>query len=80
MTGVRKAEKGQRADAHKSCFSRHDKGKPDEYRPLFWFKNKIKLITMNSLKSSTIGVILFMEWTELAAEVAHLVRILRKSF
>jgi 3'-phosphoadenosine 5'-phosphosulfate sulfotransferase (PAPS reductase)/FAD synthetase len=43
MTGVRKAEKGQRADAHKSCFSRHDKGKPDEYRPLFWFKKQDKI-------------------------------------
>ena len=41
--GVRKAEKGVRASAYKNCFSDNtEKSKIDEYRPIFWYKDKTK--------------------------------------
>lgn len=41
MTGVRKAEKGARAENFTSCISRSTAG-PDSYRPLFWLSDKDK--------------------------------------
>ena len=41
IVGVRKAEGGARATAHKACFSAKDGG-TSEYRPLFWYKNADK--------------------------------------
>ena len=41
ITGVRKAEGGVRASAYKSCFDNTGKGY-DNYRPIFWFKDKDK--------------------------------------
>ena len=41
--GVRKTEGGARATAYKNCFTNGiDKGVADEYRPIFWYKNKDK--------------------------------------
>lgn len=40
ITGIRKAEGGARATAYKTCFD--DDGEVDNYRPLFWYKNKDK--------------------------------------
>lgn len=41
--GVRKAEGGVRASAYKNCFSDNTtKDKIDEYRPIFWYKDKTK--------------------------------------
>lgn len=40
-TGVRKAEKGMRAENYKSCFTKGFAG-PDSYRPLFWLSDKDK--------------------------------------
>lgn len=41
ITGERKAEGGQRALSHKSCFESHDK-KVDKYMPLWWWENDEK--------------------------------------
>ena len=41
ITGIRKAEGGVRATAYKSCFDNTGKGY-DNYRPIFWFKDKDK--------------------------------------
>lgn len=41
--GVRKSEKGARSSAYKNCFTDNSvKGKVDEYRPLFWYKDDTK--------------------------------------
>jgi len=41
ITGVRRAERGVRSSAYKSCFTnKSDKNAPDEYRPLFWYENE----------------------------------------
>lgn len=37
ITGIRKAERGARQRAYKTCFSSNDDG-VDEYRPIFWYK------------------------------------------
>ena len=43
VCGVRKSEGGVRATAYKNCFSDNSvKGKADEYRPLFWYKDDDK--------------------------------------
>lgn len=42
VTGVRKAEKGARATAYKTCFTQHRSG-VDAYRPLFWLTDKDKM-------------------------------------
>ena len=42
LVGVRKAEGGVRTTNYKSCFDRNV-GEPDNYRPLFWFKDSDKL-------------------------------------
>lgn len=43
--GVRKAEGGVRSTSYKNCFSDNaEKGKVDEYRPLFWYKDETKRI------------------------------------
>jgi 3'-phosphoadenosine 5'-phosphosulfate sulfotransferase (PAPS reductase)/FAD synthetase len=43
ITGIRKAEGGSRATAYKNCFtSNSEKGKADEYRAVFWYKNADK--------------------------------------
>ena len=39
--GIRKAEGGARAQAHKSCFDNNDDG-CDNYKPLFWYTNHDK--------------------------------------
>lgn len=39
--GIRKAEGGARAQAHKSCFDRKD-NECDDYKPLFWYTDKDK--------------------------------------
>ena len=39
IVGVRKSEGGTRSTAHKNCFT---PGEVDEYRPLFWYKEKTK--------------------------------------
>lgn len=39
--GVRKAEKGARSEAYKSCFTQVTAG-PDQYRPLFWLSDDDK--------------------------------------
>ena len=41
IIGVRKAEKGNRATAYKSCFDENCQGY-DNYRPLFWYTNSDK--------------------------------------
>lgn len=41
IIGVRKAEKGNRATAYKSCFDENGDGY-DNYRPLFWYTNSDK--------------------------------------
>lgn len=43
LVGVRKAEGGARATAYKTCFSPSENG-PNEYRPIFWYKNETKKI------------------------------------
>lgn len=43
ITGVRKAEGGQRATAYKNCFD-ENKESCDRYRPVFWYLNDTKLI------------------------------------
>lgn len=41
ITGVRRAERGVRSAAYKSCFTdKSDKNAPAEYRPLFWYENE----------------------------------------
>lgn len=41
--GVRKSEGGVRSSAYKNCFSDNtEKSKIDEYRPIFWYKDKTK--------------------------------------
>lgn len=42
IIGVRRAEGGVRATSYKSCFSECDNG-CDDYRPLFWYKDKDKV-------------------------------------
>ena len=42
LVGVRKAEGGVRTTNYKSCFDQNV-GEPDNYRPLFWFKDSDKL-------------------------------------
>lgn len=50
LVGVRKAEGGARSAAYKNCFtSKSDKGKADEYRPIFWYKNETKEIYENEI-------------------------------
>lgn len=41
LVGVRKAEGGVRTTNYKSCFDQNV-GEPDNYRPLFWFKDSDK--------------------------------------
>ena len=41
VTGERKAEGGQRASTHKSCFEIHKNG-PHKYMPLWWWSNSVK--------------------------------------
>lgn len=41
ITGVRKAEGGNRASAYKNCFDTNENGF-DNYRPLFWYTNNDK--------------------------------------
>ena len=43
VTGERKAEDGQRAIAHKSCFEEKNNG-VDKYMPLWWWSNETKQI------------------------------------
>ena len=43
VTGERKAEGGQRASSHKSCFEQHKDG-IHKYMPLWWWSNEIKQI------------------------------------
>lgn len=43
MYGVRKAEGGVRSYAYKNCFTDNsNKSKPNEYRPIFWYKEESK--------------------------------------
>lgn len=43
--GVRKAEGGVRSTSYKNCFTDNsEKGKIDEYRPLFWYKDETKRV------------------------------------
>lgn len=43
VIGIRKAEGGARATAYKNCFSNNqDKGKANQYRPIFFYSNKDK--------------------------------------
>lgn len=43
--GVRKAEGGTRSTAYKNCFTNNEENNDiDEYRPIFWYKNKTKKI------------------------------------
>lgn len=43
ITGIRKAEGGIRSAAYKNCFtSNSEKGKADEYRVVFWYKEEDK--------------------------------------
>ena len=42
ITGVRKSEGGVRASAYRNCFTQNNKNAPDEYRPLFWYKEATK--------------------------------------
>ena len=42
ITGIRKAERGVRATAYKSCFDITNKGY-DNYRVIFWFKDEDKM-------------------------------------
>ena len=45
VTGERKAEGGQRASAHKSCFEQSNKRMhADKYMPLWWWSNSVKAI------------------------------------
>lgn len=43
LVGIRKAEGGARATAYKNCFTQKNDS-PDEYRPIFWYKNDTKEI------------------------------------
>lgn len=43
VTGERKAEGGQRASSHKSCFEVHKKG-DHKYMPLWWWSDNVKAI------------------------------------
>lgn len=42
VNGVRKAEKGARAEAFSTCFSKAEGFGPDSYRPLFWLSDADK--------------------------------------
>lgn len=43
LVGVRKAEGGARSSAYKNCFSCNT-DTPDEYRPIFWYKEETKRV------------------------------------
>lgn len=47
VTGERKAEGGQRASAHKSCFEEHKDGL-HKYMPLWWWSDEVKRIFKQS--------------------------------
>lgn len=42
ITGIRKAEGGARGYAYKNCFDDNNDNGCDNYRPIFWYKNKDK--------------------------------------
>lgn len=44
VTGIRRAEGGQRATTFKSCFQEYNKNYPDTFMPLFWWSDETKRI------------------------------------